>query len=154
MNRPLIIGQAPARGNDGKLPFAGQSGARLAQLAGVGNSGDDLPRHFDLLNLIEKWPGKSGKGDHFDMDAARAKAGEIARELQTAKESRYVLLMGRKVQTAFGWAGMNYLQEYQWHDHIVVVFPHPSGVNLWWNDQVHRTEARVLLRRILRASGE
>jgi uracil-DNA glycosylase len=150
--KPLIIGQAPARGNDGLLPFAGQSGARLATLAGVGTSGDDLPPHFDLANLLDKWPGKQGKGDAFDMDAAREAAADLTLKLQTAEEPRFVLLMGRKVERAFGWSGLTYLDDNVWHGNDVILFPHPSGVNLWWNELDNRTAARKTIRWVLRAS--
>lgn len=147
--KPLIIGQAPARGNDGKLPFAGTSGGRLARLAGVGSSGDDLPDHFDLENLIENYPGKAGrKGDAFDLPTARVRAEELILKLQ-AQEPRVILLMGRKVERAFGWTGTKYLVWNEWQSHQVVVFPHPSGVNLWWNDVQNIEKARRALRRAL-----
>jgi len=146
MSLPLIIGQAPARGNDKKPPFAGQSGARLARLAGVGDSGDDLPAHFELRNLNTKWPGKRvvGKGDQFDMAEAKLKAKKLKEELMDQRP-RFVLLMGRKVERAFGWH-MNYLQPNTWQGHIVMLFPHPSGVNRWWNDPDNVEHAAAMLK--------
>lgn len=160
---PLIIGQAPARGNDGKFPFAGQSGARLARLAGVGVSGDDLPEHFDLKNLLAKYPGKkSNKGDLFDMGRAKKSAGRIRRHQQIYFGPRYILLMGRKVQKAFGFSIMEFLKPRgdllrsrgnginDWHR--VIVFPHPSGVSHWWNNTDNREAAKWVLRKVLRDS--
>jgi hypothetical protein len=114
-------------------------------------SGDDLPEHFDLVNLLDKWPGKDGKGDAFDMDAARVKAEELTLELMT-QEARFILLMGRKVERAFGWSGLKYLESNIWHSHDVILFPHPSGVNLWWNEEDNRGAARKTIRWVLSAS--
>jgi uracil-DNA glycosylase len=151
---PLIIGQAPARGNDGKPPFAGNSGARLAQLAGVGETGDALPEFFDLVNLNEKWPGKgkSGKGDAFNMDEARKNAKKIKWRLENEIDAGFVLLMGRKVERAMGWAGLEYLDTNHWLGHYIILFPHPSGVNPWWNDAQNYAAARAMIRWALHAS--
>jgi uracil-DNA glycosylase len=135
------------------LPFAGQSGARLARLAGVGVSGDDLPENFDLVNLLDKWPGKKGKGDDFNMEEARLKAKSIEEQLKAEEGHRFILLMGRKVERAFGWAGLNYLDANLWHTNWVILFPHPSGVNTWWNEVQNRDDARKCLRWVLNASN-
>lgn len=155
LSRPLIIGQAPARGNDGKLPFAGRSGARLAELAGVGHSGDDLPKVFDLVNLLPAYPGrKETKGDNFDRLAARDSAHSLRMKLM-ARPSCYVLLMGRGVQRAFRLGECRYLQIFDpgWQArdgrHNVVVFPHPSGISHWWNDSTNRAQAKAMMRWIL-----
>ena len=153
MNRPLIIGQAPARGNDGLPPFAGESGARLARLAGVGDSGDALPDHFDLVNLNEKYPGKSKfKGDKFDMIEGRRRAAGIKRNIQDDLRGRFVFLMGRKVEKCFGWGQHDFLRIYVWHQSDIIIFPHPSGVNMWWNEPDHVDAARAVLGLALRAS--
>ena len=148
--KPLIIGQAPARGNDDKLPFAGASGARLASLAGVGESGDDLPEHFELRNLISKYPGKtgSGKGDAFDLAAAKLQAGVIMEEIY-GSDRRWVLLMGKSVARAFGMGNREYLKPYAWSMHLFVIFPHPSGVNRWWNNPYNVEQAAGVLQAVL-----
>ena len=154
LGRPLIIGQAPARGNDGKMPFAGQSGARLAQLAGVGDDGDSLPPHFSLVNLLSKWPGKgTKKGDLFDMRQAKENAQDILMGLERRPAS-HILLMGRKVQACFELKGLEYLHRYSIHRtgfeaHCVIPFPHPSGVNLWWNDPDNILQAEKVMRKVL-----
>lgn len=152
---PLIIGQAPARGNDGKPPFAGQSGARLARLAGVGESGDDLPAHFDLLNLNTNYQGKTklGKGDAFDMEEAKIKAKKIKWRLENEIDEAFVFLMGRKVEKAFGWKDLNYLDTNIWLGHYIILFPHPSGINTWWNTDENVAAARAMLRWALRVSA-
>lgn len=151
MTQPLIIGQAPARGNDDKHPFAGESGKRLALLACVGMTGDVLPAYFELRNLISKYPGKvsTGRGDKFDMAAAKMQANLMWDEFK-AMPARYVLFMGKSVARAFGYRHIQYLQPRQWNQHKFVCFPHPSGVNRWYNDNNNWREATEFLRMVLR----
>lgn len=151
MIRPLIIGQAPARGNDGLLPFAGRSGARLAYLAGVGTSGDDLPAHFVLTNLLDRYPGKQGsKGDRFDKALGKERAEEIMRVLENPdRYSRWVIFMGKTVARAFGFRHHPYLVSWSWNQHSFIIFPHPSGINRWWNDPANEAQASRILKEIL-----
>lgn len=143
--KPLIIGQAPARGNDDKPAFHGKSGARLAQLAGVGTTGEDLLYHFDTVNLLPRWPGKVGKGDVFDMKVAKLYAGELIHVLKQ-EQPRIILLMGRKVRKAMGINGhWEYLELIEAWGHKVYIFPHPSGVNRWWNDPLNYIRASMFL---------
>jgi uracil-DNA glycosylase len=151
MKRPMIVGQAPAKGNDGKPPFAGKSGARLARLAGVGDSGDALPHHFKLVNLIEKYPGRGGdKGDLFDREEAGAKAMEVLSDLIRGKQRRWVLLMGRNVARCFGQSDREYLVAFgltPWAQGLV--FPHPSGINRWWNSTADEERAAHWMKKVL-----
>lgn len=155
MPKPLIIGQAPAKGNDGLLPFAGRSGAKLAHLAGVGDSGDDLPAHFDLVNLLPRWPGKpvAGKGDLFPMEEAKANAQALLEKLEGRAPS-YILMMGHKVKECMGFRSMIYLERTQHLRHIWIPFPHPSGINRWYNIGVNRARAARILREVLEDARE
>lgn len=145
--KPLIIGQAPARGNDGMPAFHGDSGARLARLAGVGTKGEDLLYHFDTMNLLPTYPGRKNKGDVFDMKAAKLAAGIVIHDL-SHQPPRKILLMGRKVRRAMGLNGQwMYLGPGQFHwGHWVYIFPHPSGINRWWNDPVNYAAAEKFMR--------
>lgn len=161
LNRPLIIGQAPARGNDGKPPFAGESGTRLAKLSGVGISGDDLPEHFDLLNLMDYYPGKrsTGKGDNFYIAEARQAAQTLIAGLKEEEQApRRILLMGRNVERVMlGRKGRQPYLRWRWYfgdKHLVAVFPHPSGLNHWWNDPKNYTEAEVFMREMMRRARQ
>lgn len=147
---PLIIGQAPARRMDGRdVPaFSSASGARLAKLAGVGDAGADLQGHFETMNLVSRYRGKQGKGDKFDVTAAKLMAAEILVWLE-AQQPRVVLLMGRGVGRAFGCENAEYLRPWLWDQHTFVLFPHPSGVNRWWNEQWNVSAAQKLLQRVV-----
>lgn len=125
----------------------------MARIAGVGESGEDLPAHFDMVNLFSKWPGKGKKGDIFDVRQARENAVDVLLGLKK-REPSYILMMGRKVQAAFDLKGLEYLHRYRinrdgFRDHVVIAFPHPSGINTWWNDADHVLQAEKLMRKVL-----
>lgn len=152
---PLIIGQAPARGSTEVdehgilVPFQGRSGDRLRHLAGV----EDLRDHFVLWNIFNTPSEKTrGKGDPFDMPAAREKAARMMTQIHRMKPP-VVLLMGRKVEKAFGFRSGPFLVHRRWQGVKFVVFPHPSGVSHWWNDWNNREAAAWLLRTLVRQYG-
>jgi uracil-DNA glycosylase len=148
--KPLMIGQAPARGRDEAPAFTSASGARLAKLAGVGDTGADLQEYFETRNLQSRYGGKaaSGKGDKFDLAAAKLQAAQIVEELNEEDNDRVVLLMGRGVAKAFGVDKHPYLIPWVWLHHTFIVFPHPSGVNRWWNEEWNVAAARRMLTRL------
>jgi len=142
--RPLIVGQAPARGRSLSTPFVGtRTGARLCELTGL--SEEQLISKFELVNLVKRYPGKSGKGDAFPFKTANANV----RRLMPRMADRRVLLLGSNVAKAFG-LRMLPLTWYPWtlslrngesNDCLVALLPHPSGVNRWWNS--HRNQLRA-----------
>lgn len=141
--KPLIIGQAPARGNEGKPPFSGRSGARLAKLAGVGTTGDVLPQYFTLVNLTNT-PGE------FNTEHARKNALVLIDTIRLDLPDRPMLMMGRKVRRAMGVNGdYEYLDWFIFWSHKAVIFPHPSGLNRWWNNPVNSVKAELFLKRLL-----
>lgn len=140
MTRPLIIGQAPGARSDPAQPLAGRCGARLADLAGL-----DLPTFlatFERINLIDRFPGKTGKGDTFP----RAEAGKTATRLiiRGAFLRRRVVFLGENVTATFGFkhAVFEPLRFYQSADSALAFCPHPSSINRWWNDPQHVEAAR------------
>ena len=152
MPRPLIIGQAPAQGNDALPPFSGQSGARLARLAGVGDTGDVLPNYFQLINLVEYWPGKtkSGRGDLLPRDSAQAKANKILSVLmKPGTAPRFVLLIGANVSDFMGFSDLPMLGGRFAGGHHFIKFPHPSGASSYWNDRTQSAIAGFILRGVL-----
>jgi uracil-DNA glycosylase len=147
LSRPVIVGQAPGR-TPGEI-LGGRAGRRLASLAGI----DELGDGFDLVNLLDEYPGASpnGKGDLFDDRLGRAAAFTLAPRLR----DRRVVLLGRRVATAFGvgrepafvWMPAGAIVEQRviasWECGIM---PHPSGIVRWWNDPENWRRASEFLR--------
>jgi hypothetical protein len=135
VKKPLLLGEAPSRTSDPARPFDGHSGRRLQKLMPEGVALADV---FELRNLLDEWPGASDKGSAFDFALARERCVEI---INAWERFRLVVLVGRRVARAFGDGGLDYLE-------VVgiafprVVFPHPSGVDRWWNEQANVERAR------------
>lgn len=142
--RIAVVGEAPSRRYG---PFAGPWYSRLAELAGVGQVPGLLLR-FDLHNLLERPQPRSGKGAHFPETVAATQARKMRKRLS----GRKVILLGRRVAKAWGLGKAEYLR---WMTIAepgakglarnvgrVAVFPHPSGVDRWWNDEGSIERAR------------
>jgi uracil-DNA glycosylase len=142
--RPLIIGEAPARTGDPRRPLMGRSGSRLAALCGLDLQ--DYARTFARANVLERWPGKLGKGDAFDLPTARLRAALLRRRFVGG---RLVVLLGLRTARAFGLPAA-YLTPARVACANVVVLPHPSGINRWWNDPENVRRATRFLRRLAR----
>lgn len=142
--RPLIIGEAPARTGDPRKPLLGRCGNRLARLSGLDLQ--DYARRFARANVLEQWPGKLDKGDAFDLPAARARAAILRRRF---RGGRLVVLLGHRTALAFGLRSA-YLQRHRVSCANVVVLPHPSGINRWWNEPENVRRASSFLRRAAR----
>ena len=128
IDKLLIIGQAPGKPKEGQGPCeafcsASPSGKRIRAVLG-----DD----HDYVNLLLYYPGRGDsnhpKGHHWPVAEARCQAELMLPTLQ----GRKVVFAGRNVADAFGinspwltWAwGLGFK---------MIVVPHPSGVNRWWN---------------------
>ena len=144
--KPLLVGQAPSRLSDPLEPLSGASGRRLALLCGMG-VGEFLDA-FDRVNLLDRWPGRDGKGDHFPLAAARLAASRMARSLR----GRRVVLVGARVASAFSLEA----EPFRVADALgatVSVSPHPSGINHFWNDAANVRRARRFWRRLAQEAG-
>lgn len=137
----LVVGQAPSRDTDGHAPFTGRSGRRLAGLLGV----DALHDHVLVLNLVERWPGKAGKGDAFPMAEARETAGAVL-ALPDEPEPWRLVLCGANVARAFGLRDVRPLDVVVVGAKELLMLPHPSGINRWWNGDGHEQAASAVLR--------
>jgi uracil-DNA glycosylase len=125
----VMIGQAPSKTTDGLAPFSGRSGRRIASWAGLTPS--ELAERFELRNLIDRWPGKAGKGDKFYTP----KIFEVAAEMKKELVGRRVVCVGLAVARAFSPSVK--IVRYRFRDVDGVSFasiPHPSGVNVVLND--------------------
>ncbi len=104
-----------------------------------------LARYFRLMNVLDYWPGKSGKGDAFPKGGVPDKLRRMV--------ARYpvVLFAGWGVAKRFKFTCQDYLTwcPYGGGKRVAAVLPHPSGVNRWYNDPVCRSEAEMFLRGIV-----
>lgn len=110
----------------------------MAALAGF--SHEELDRHFVLMNVLRKWPGKAGKGDAFPKAQARA----VACRLEPLPD--HIVFVGQAVAGIFGFRGSP-LRWQRWGRGRAAMLPHPSGVNRWYNDRRNRAAAARFLRR-------
>lgn len=139
----VLVGQAPSRDTEGAAPFSGRSGRTLERLAGL--EPGELPQRFALANVLQRWPGSAGaKGDKFPPAEAR----KAAASLLEALSGRQVLAVGRATATVLGLPSCR--PPMLWFDHEPLaglsMLPHPSGVNLWWNERRNRENAQTFLR--------
>lgn len=95
------------------------------------------------LNLLETWPGKD-----FPLDDGIEQATVLWTTLKTSAKPRRcsVMFAGRKVARCFGVA-LAYWSPAELDDIRVIVVPHPSGLNRYWNLKDHRREAYAGLKR-------
>lgn len=125
--RLVVLGQAPSSDTDGLEPLSGRTGARLAGFLGL-NDPAQLRGVARLQNVLERFPGKAGKGDAFPSRPARSAAVAILPQLEGAS----VVVLGLGVARALGLRA-RLLQSERAHGATFLVFPHPSGVSTWWN---------------------
>lgn len=137
--RPLIVGQAPSRTSAPAL--TGPCGRRLADLCDI--PVEEFDALFERVNLVDHCPGVA---DLFvTMAEAQAAADKIARD--AANCGRNVVLLGRAVAAAFEFA-QPYLEWCIFRGMFVSACPHPSDVNLWWNDQMNHERAGTFWRQL------
>jgi len=136
----LLVGQAPSSDTNGRAPFSGRSGRRLAELMGMTH--EEFLDRVPATNVLPCYPGKSrgAKGDAFPMNQAVASARTM--EFGDAK---LVVLVGKNVARAFGRKDHDYFEEFELRGRRAVIIPHPSGVNRWWNEPVNVETARLFM---------
>jgi hypothetical protein len=118
--RPIFVGEQPSGpvGPEGAL--AGQSGRRLARLAGVTMTEFLRHRRVNLLPRAGEW----------DPAAARRVAAELDYWLPTRIP---FVLLGQRVALAFSSVGMTNEWDQLPSGRRVLRLPHPSGRNRAWN---------------------
>ena len=139
--RITFVGQAPSRETDGKPPFTGKCGRFLAELLGI--TQEQMLKDFTFLNVLDRWPGASIKGDKFPIPEAKIAAKRKLEQLR----GRVVVLLGHNVARAFGCERFRYMEFYELRNPenfadiiipLLTVVPHPSGCNHYYNDQTKR----------------
>lgn len=149
--KPVLLGQAPARSGDGR-PFTGRSGERLLRLLDLQNY-DQLEQVFHLDNVIHhKQDRLDGKGDTFPMTLAKQNARIRVLTYQVAGYHD-VICCGKKVWEALGLKPGHFFNGAATGGLRFWLFPHPSGVSTFWNDEKNRVEAANFLKLRLSASG-
>lgn len=140
MTKPLLIGQAPGPNTDPNFPLfplpKTSAGGRLAEYMGLSKT--KYLSIFNRINLLYRFNGQWSNGDKFSIRDARVAASS----LQQLFAGRQVILIGRQVANAFNvkedffvWS-MNEVFCYE-----VVVVPHTSGRNHWYNIKDNRNKA-------------
>ncbi len=153
--KPVIIGEAPSpsatRPVQPLFPFPARSaGARLWRMTGL--SRGEYMSAFHRLNLISYVP---VAGDGYP-DAHRWAAWNLISS--RLLDGRAVVLLGKRVWMAFG--GREDVEPLIWYAGGVPAFrpacvalvPHPSGRNLWYNDEHQRGAAANFMK--LLAEGD
>lgn len=151
MAKIVLIGQAPSKNGDPRTPLEGRIGKRLAALCGMPY--EDYLVAFDRRNVLQDWSGKSGlagSADAFPLSLARKAAMKMAPRLY----GRTVILMGKLTAAAFE---LEETEFFKWHydrtgEIRFAVFPHPSGLNRFWNDAKNTSRASAFLKRSLWSS--
>lgn len=141
-----LIGQAPSRRGDPRRPLAGPNGQKIARLAGM--SYDELiacrRRH-----LNPHYRGKRSKSDGFDYSQGNLNAANVLLDWRVER----IVLLGKNVAQCFGFRDLPFLAEIHIYGRRFLIFPHPSGVNRWWNERRNERRARQLLQRFLRGEA-
>lgn len=99
-------------------------------------------RAFDRRNALS--------ARHWDFNAAR----EQCRGLVESLRNRKLVVLGRDTLSALGLRGTVPPLEWQ-HDGSLqwCYMPHPSGLNLWYNDDLHRVAAGLRLEQLYEESN-
>ena len=140
----LLVGQAPGRNGDPATPLLyGGTGSKLTALFGM--SERQYLERFDRINVLDFWPGKSGKGDKFPTREATRSAAIKSKQII----GRRVLFVGISPAAAFGFKPQP-LRWRKFNGGIAAILPHPSGVNKWWNDPANRKTARRFMSSVAR----
>lgn len=105
---------------------------------------------FARTNVLDYWPGTDGKGAVFPRAEARAAVENVLARI--VRQRRTVILLGKRVAYAFGYGGLGYFDRARIGHATIVVVPHPSGVNRWWNQAKNRARMRRFMRRIAEGS--
>jgi hypothetical protein len=124
-------------------PLAGPNGQKIARLAGM--SYDELiacrRKHLNM-----HYSGKRGKGAAFDHEKGNVNAADVLLDWRVER----IVLLGKNVARCFGFRDLPFLAEIRIYGRRFLIFPHPSGINRWWNERRNEQRARQLLQRFLR----
>jgi hypothetical protein len=122
---------------------------RMAAVLGMRFPGEFLSS-FRTVNLLDRYGGREGDADCFDVRAARVRAAFLLLRMRYST----AFLAGRAVASVFGLDGVAPLSAIDRGGVRFVTIPHPSAANRWYNspENVGRLKD-VMLREIKRATA-
>lgn len=135
-----MVGQAPARGREGRQAFvSSSSGSRLERLLGLQQG--ELLAIVDTVNVSPRFPGQVGGGRSGDLVPPRdtCRTGRILSMLPSYDR---VLICGDVARRRLGCPYRQPLEWFQFGGSTCALVPHPSGANRWWNDRANVGSAR------------
>ena len=138
--RALLVGEAPKA--CGCAPLRGRVGNALIVASGLSRA--EFDRVFVRTNVFTVPQQSHGKGASFPMTAARVEAVRLQRRCR----ARVVVLLGKRVASAFG-IDPTYFEKSKIHSCDVFVVPHPSGINRWFNEANNRVRFSRFMRSIV-----
>jgi hypothetical protein len=113
-----------------RIAITGKCGEALARLLGV-HPLSLYVRNY-RFNLNARWRGKQHGADVFDAEEG---ARTLRRILRDYPEIERVLCLGRHVGEVVGFSSRDpLLTKISYEGRSFLLFPHPSGLNRWWND--------------------
>ena len=134
-SKPILIGEAPSKRGDSTKPLDYKCFERLGAVK---------------MNLFYTREPIENNGGRWPSKEADRKAGEIARDLflkiGVYSSSCPVLFVGKRVAKAFDFEEDYFVWRTHWGGGFrCAIFPHPSGLNRWWNDTRNRRRAAEFL---------
>lgn len=143
------FGNSLAQYHSNRYALTGQSGQRIATLAGL-SFPEAYVRVFDRTNVVTR---------PVDWDDRDAVAHGVERVMSMIAERDRVMLLGRRVAAALEVLDMCLLEWKSWPSWrdgttvsaTVARFPHPSGRNRWWNELGNIELARAFLKNAVKS---
>ena len=131
----IIVGMMPSEFGDPNRPCMARVGIRLQELA------DPIVLlRCERCNLNFRWMPK------FSIGEAMMRA-----DLILARKPKRILALGREVSVCFGFKPKDpFLSSRFIKSSNVLLLPHPSTLNRWWNDEQNVKNAKVAVKQFLK----
>ncbi len=124
---------------DTTTPFPGAAGKRFAGFTGLDQL--KLGHHFERVDLLPFFP---------EHKFPTKKARQAAAELKPHLAGRTVIFVGVKIARAFGAENEAAFAVVTKDGFVGIPMPHPSAMNLWWNDRAHVEAAKSFFKTLLK----
>lgn len=154
--RVMLVGQAPGETEvRARRPFSGSAGRRLFRWLEEAGWDEETFRAAQYITAITKcYPGKaaSGRGDRVPSRAEQSLCAPfLERELALVQPAIILAVGGLAIRRFMGAAPLSRLVGTVARDAAgrwIVPLPHPSGANLWLNDQRNQALVRRALEQL------